>query len=221
MKWVLVSLWLLGAVAYAAPTFYSGDEERSDFSETLVLDTRPGLPIHAIDPSTSPRDILRRGTPQVKNEMTQPLKTQASLGDLVPPPVPAQRELAEQSLWGQLLRGAPVHSAPSASSELLGYASPGTEMQIAERSQGWARVIDPATSNQGWVIDRDITIKEGPSGLAIGRPENQQEAALETDADLAEPERPKRSVKAKRTHKHYAKKRGRKHLRFGFGFRRF
>ena len=228
MKWVLISLWLLGAVVYAASTFYSNNEERSDFSDKSVwsddakLDIRPGLSVEAIDPSTSSLDFTQRGMPQVKTATSQPLETQEpALGELAPSSSLAQSELAEQTSWGELLRGAPVHSGPSASSEMLGYASPGAEMQIAERSQGWARVIDPATSKQGWIIDQNITIKEGPSGLATGTPEKQQGAALEADADLAEPEQPKRSVKAKKPRKHYAKKRWRKPLRFGFRFRRF
>jgi hypothetical protein len=223
MRWVLVSLWLLGAALYAAGTFIPSNEERSEVKSALVWPDdaqrgkRPGLPS-----APSPQKSAPSGLPQAHSATSQTLETQEPpLNDLAASSAVVPSDNPEQRSWGQLMRGAPVHGGPSVSSEMLGYASPGTEMQIVEWKQGWVRVIDPATSREGWIVDQNITIKEGPSGLATGPTVHQQEAALETDADLGEPEQPKRSFNAKKPRKHYAKKRWRKRLRFGFRFRRY
>ena len=72
---------------------------------------------------------------------------------------------------------------------------------------------------EGWIYEDHVTTKEGPNGLAAGA--SRQEAALESDGDLGELEQPKRSFKANKPRKNYAKKRWRKPLHFVFRFRRF
>ncbi len=113
----------------------------------------------------------------------------------------------------------PVHSGPSVSSDIIGYAAVGTEAQLLERKLGWVRILDPSTSREGWIYGEHITVKAGPSGL--GLTDGRKEAALESDLDPGEVEQPKRSFKAKKARKNYAKKRWRKRLRFGFRFRRY
>jgi hypothetical protein len=83
-------------------------------------------------------------------------------------------------------------------------------VQLVERKNGWARVVDPATSRQGWIYDQHITVTEGPSGL-VGGGDNQ--------LALQQLEEPKPSFKANNGRK-YAKKRWRKPLRFVLRFRR-
>jgi hypothetical protein len=118
---------------------------------------------------------------------------------------------------GRLLRGAPVYSGPSASSGIIGYAAPGSEIKLVERKYEWARVVDPSTSRQGWIYGEHITLTESLSNLAAATPRS-DEAALDENAedDVLEP---KRSVKGKNSRKKHAKKRGRKSLRFVLRFR--
>ena len=223
MRWVLLSLGFLGAILYVTGTFTPSSEESSGSSESAALvwpddaqlDTRPGLPTHAIDPSaTSPQQATL-------TQQAQPATSQTSepqeplLNDSAAPSAALRLDHPEQHSWGQLLRGAPVHSGPSVSSAILGHAAAGTEMQLLERKLGWARIRDPGTSREGWIYEEHITVKAGPSELEHG--DRRQEAAL----DPGELEQPKRSYKAKKSRQNYAKKRWRKPLRFVRRFRRF
>ena len=227
MRWVLLSLGLLGAILYVTGTFTTSPEEPSGSSESAALvwpdnaqlDTRPGLPTHAIDPSAPSVPSPQEATPSIARQAqpatSQTSETQEALLNDPAAPIAALPLDPEQELWGQLLRGAPVHSGPSVSSAILGHAAAGTEMQLLERNLGWARIRDPGTSREGWIYEEYITIKAGPSELEHG--DSRQEAAL----DPGELEQPKRSFKAKKSRQNYAKKRWRKPLRFVRRFRRF
>jgi hypothetical protein len=116
---------------------------------------------------------------------------------------------------GRLLRGAKVYSGPSTSSRLIGYAAPGSEIQLLERKSAWARVVDPATSRQGWVDSEDITLTE-TLGLAATTPRGAN--AFDADAANQALEEPRPSVKGKKSRKKHAKKRWRKSLRYVFRF---
>ena len=217
MRWVLLSLGLLGAILYVAGTFTPSPEEPSGSSESAALvwpddaqlDTRPGLPTHAIDPSApSPQEATPSITRQAQPATSQTSETQEPLlNDPAAPSAAFSSDHPEQHSWGQLLRGAPVHSGPSVSSAILGHAAAGTEMQLLERNLGWARIRDPGTSREGWIYEEHITVKAGPSELEHG--DGRQEAAL----NPGELEQPKRSFKAKKSRQNYAKKRWRKPLR--------
>ena len=225
MRWALLSLGLLGAILYVTGTFTPSPEEHSGSSESAALvwpddaqlDTRPGLPTHAIDPSApSPQEATPSITRQAQPATSQTSETQEPLlNDPAAPSAAFSSDHPEQHSWGQLLRGAPVHSSPSVSSAILGHAAAGTEMQLLERKLGWARIRDPSTSREGWIYEEHITVKAGPSALEHG--DGRHEAAY----DPGELEQPKRSFKAKKSRKNYAKKRWHKPLRFVRRFRRF
>jgi uncharacterized protein YgiM (DUF1202 family) len=118
-------------------------------------------------------------------------------------------------VWGKFIRGAPVHSGPSVSSPVLGYAAAGTQAQLVERHSGWVRVVDPDTSKEGWIPEINVSPIE-----AAGMVSNilTKEAALETDTQLAVP-RPPKSMKSKKPRKSYVERR-RKRVGFFFRFRR-
>ena len=224
MRWALLSLGLLGAILYVAGTFTPSPEEPSGSSESAALvwpddaqlDTRPGLPTHAIDPSApSPQEATPSITRQAQPATSQTSETQEALLSDPAAPIAALPSDPEQNSWGQLLRSAPVHSGPSVSSAILGHAAAGTEMQLLERNLGWARIRDPGTSREGWIYEEHITVKAEPSALGYG--DGRQEAA----SDPGGLEQPKRSFKAKKSRKNYAKKRWRKPLRLVLRFRRF
>jgi hypothetical protein len=200
MRWALLSLGLLGAILYVTGTFTPSPEEPSGSSESAALvwpddaqlDTRPGLPTHAIDPSApSPREATPSMTRQAQPATSQTSETQEPLLNDPNAPIAAlPSDHPEQHSWGQLLRGAPVHSGPSVSSAILGHAAVDTEMQLLERNLGWARIRDPGTSREGWIYEEHITVKAGPTVEQI---DGRHEAAL----DPGELEQPKRSFKAK------------------------
>jgi len=124
-----------------------------------------------------------------------------SNGGAVPPNDPGQFSS------GRLLRGAPVHSGPSVSSDIVGYAAAGANLELVERKNGWAKVVDPATSRQGWIYEEHIAMTEGQGSV--------EEAAAQDDAEADEP-----AFKPNKARKKHAKKKWRKQLRFVLRFRR-
>ena len=225
MRWALLSLGLLGAILYVTGAFTPSPEKPSGSSESAALvwpddaqlDTRPGLPTHAIDPSApSPQEATARIARQARPATSQTSETQEPLlNDPAAPSAALPSDHPEQHSWGQVLRGAPVHSGPSVFVGHSRLCAAGTEMQLLEQNLGWARIRDPGTSREGWIYEEHITAKAGPS--ADEQIDGRQEAAL----DPGELEQPKRSFKAKKSRKNYAKKRWRKPLRFVLRFRRF
>ena len=203
MQQTLLFLWLVGAALYAVITLTSAPSPTASVGADDFK--RPGSESPVAQPSTAhePKPDLRaRAASQTSNkEMSEP----ATLDVTVPPVDPVHR------LWGELLRGAPVHSSPSVSSATLGYAAAGTEMQILERELGWVRVLDPATSREGWIYEEHVTAKESPNRL-------QAEATARQEAALAsEPEKPERAAKSKKPPKSYVSK----HRKKKYGRRRF
>jgi hypothetical protein len=218
MKWAVLCLVLLGAILHVFGAFTPSDDPSILPSAALTSPERTsrGVQLDAIDPTATPSlqetvpDAAFNGQPAESDISAQSsLSESRSLNAALP-----SNQL--EDTWGQLLRGAPVHSGPSVSSPKLGYASAGAEMRLLERKLGWVRIMDPATSREGWIYEEHVTVKEGPSGIAYG--DNYQKAAIASGADFAT-QKPKRSFKAKKSIKNYAKKRWRK--RFGWRFRRF
>ena len=215
MRWVLLSLGFLGVILYVTGTFPPSPETPSGSSESagLVwpddaqLDTRPGRPTHAIDPSApSPQEA----TPSITPATSQTSETQEpQLNDRAAPSAASPSD-PEQHSWGQLLRGTPLHSGPSVSSAILGHAAAGTEMQLLERNLGWARIRDPGTSREGWIYENHITPVERPS--ATGG----HEAALTSETDkVSKPttrsfksKKPRKVYKTKKSARTYASQKG-------------
>lgn len=217
MRWIVLFFWLLGGVLYAIGAFTPSPIEPQAPAQTAATvspddpqKVSKSGPESGADPSVVSNEP--DNTPKAQNGTTPAPETQnfprdnsAASGAAPVPDDPGQTS------WGHLLRGAPVHSGPSVSSDTLGYVAAGSAMQLLERQNGWARVVDPATSRQGWIYDEHITVTEGPSGL-VGAGDNQ--------LALQELEEPKPSFKANNGRKKYAKKRWRKPLRFVLRFRR-
>ena len=216
MRWVLLSLGFLGVILYVTGTFTPSPEKPSGSSESAALvwpddaqlDTRPGLPTHAIDP---PAPSLQEATSSLTSATSQTSETQEPLlNDPAAPSAASPSDYPEQHSWGQLLRGAPLHSGPSVSSAILGHAAAGTEMQLLERKLGWARIRDPGTSREGWVYEDHITPVQRPS--ATGG----HEGALASETDeVSKPttrsfksKKPRKAYKTKKSAKTYASQKG-------------
>jgi len=105
--------------------------------------------------------------------------------------------------WGEMLRGAPIHSGPDVSSAILGYVAAGTDMQLLRRELGWVKVLDPATARQGWIYEQHIIAKAGPDAI--------QEVAAADEAGLGPLDEPTRSFKSQKSRKNYVSKKRRHH----------
>lgn len=226
MRWVVLALGFLCAILYATGAF-TPSSQPSVPSASVALSTTQAerastsaAQVHAIDPAGptvgAPSSAASAdGDVQalVENQGAQSVQSTGSRATAVP--LPSTDRAYPDLTWGQLLRGASVHSGPSVSSSRLGYATAGAEMQVLERNLGWARIRDPATSREGWIYEEHITLKEQPS-LSY----DDQQAALASGAESGV-EQPSRARSGKKPGKKSSKKRWRKHLRFGFRFRGF
>jgi hypothetical protein len=228
MKWVILALGFLCALLYATGAF-TPSSQPSVPSASVALSTtqaetasRSATQVHAIDPAGptigAPSSATSTdGAVQALAENQGALSAQFAGSSATAVPLPSTDLDHPDSTWGQLLRGASVHSGPSVSSPRLGYATAGAEMQVLERNLGWARIRDPATSREGWIYEEHITYKEQPS---LSEDRHQQQAALASDAESGV-EQPSSARSSKKSGKKSSKKRWRKHLRFGFRFRGF
>jgi Bacterial SH3 domain len=81
----------------------------------------------------------------------------ASLAD-ARPPLPAGKDE-----WVALLSYANVRAAPSSNADTLRVAEKGTKLRVTGREGNWVQVIDPATSEVGWVYARYIETAEAPA----------------------------------------------------------
>jgi hypothetical protein len=64
------------------------------------------------------------------------------------PPAP------EEANWVVVIRFATVHSGPLVSAPTVRFYSVGTELQLIGHQYGWFEVLDPATSQRGWIYER-------------------------------------------------------------------
>src|SRR6476660_7124790 len=60
----------------------------------------------------------------------------------------------EEANWVFVIRGATVHSGPSVSAPTVHFYSVGTELQLIDYQQGWFQVLDPVTSQRGWIYEK-------------------------------------------------------------------
>ncbi len=60
----------------------------------------------------------------------------------------------EEANWVVVIRGATVHSGPSVSAPMVRFYSVGTELHLTDYQHGWFQVLDPVTSQRGWIYEK-------------------------------------------------------------------
>jgi len=166
MKRLLLSLCLVGVV-------FSGHTR-------LVIETAQGPPpsikqlveARAVSPPLSPAIPLM---PQLQSSGIEQLAARSPAGEDTQPLTPPRGDIHGEPLptgessdpsvsmpdavkheanWVVVIRWATVHSGPSVSAPIVGSYSVGTELQLTDHQQGWFQVLDPATSQRGWIYER-------------------------------------------------------------------
>ena len=68
-----------------------------------------------------------------------------------------------------MIRGATVHSGPAVSAPIVRFYSVGTELELIDHQHGWFQVLDPATSQRGWIYEKYyLQAIRGPGqGIAV------------------------------------------------------
>ena len=75
----------------------------------------------------------------------------------------AKSETAElESLEkAKVVLAARLHSEPLVSSPTVRFFSPGTELRLVTRQNGWINLIDPVTRMRGWMLESYVSLLEG------------------------------------------------------------
>ena len=111
-------------------------------SPTTVLDT---VLDHA--QSTSP--------PPPDHQSGKPSAPLPSTPDSSEPSVPdVSEDSHEEANWVVVIRAATEHSGPSVSAPTVRYYPVGTELHLIGYEQGWFQVLDPVTSQRGWIYEK-------------------------------------------------------------------
>jgi hypothetical protein len=104
-----------------------------------------------------------------------------------PAPVPQsepgdqQVKLGDGEQWAEVVLAARVHSAASVSSPTVRHYRVGTKLKVIDRQSGWIKIIDPTTSNQGWIFEKYLMLKEGPGKQLVEGPGSQRTAQSGSD----------------------------------------
>jgi hypothetical protein len=165
MRRLLLSLCIVGAVFPGLPSNLPHSRSPSASTERVVAERASArLPDHLMLKSTpESRPWFQRvavPSPAMPREDTP--STSLSPGDSQSASLPATREgsesteppAPEEMSWVVVIRFATVHSGPSVSAPTVRFYSVGTELQLIDHQYGWFEVLDPATSQRGWIYER-------------------------------------------------------------------
>jgi hypothetical protein len=136
-----------------------------------MLESVPQLPNSEIE-QVAVRSLAMTGddtqSTTLPNENIQkaPLPT---TGESSETSVPLTHEGNPEAIWVVVILGATVHSGPSVSAPIVRYYSVGTELELIDHQQGWFQVLDPATSQRGWIYEKYyLQAIRGPGqGIAV------------------------------------------------------
>src|SRR5262245_55917606 len=118
-----------------------------------------------------------------------------------PAPV-SQTELGDQQVrfggdeqWAEVVLAARAHSAASVASPTVRHYRVGTRLKVIDRESSWIKVSDPTSSNQGWIYEKYLMLKEGPDKKQVRESgQSQKTAQAESNApdhpNLAAPAQP-------------------------------
>jgi len=111
-----------------------------------------------------------------------------------------QVKLGGDEQWAEVVLAAKAHSAASVTSPTVRYYRVGTRLKVIDRESSWIKVIDPTTSNQGWIYEKYLMLKEGPDKKQVEEPGQSQRTALAEsqapdDPNLAAPAQPGPNVR--------------------------
>ena len=197
MKRLLVTLWVAGAALYTANSFIlvRALDQGEDSSPTLT----PAISTSSLSVAPDTRRVIDREKSQVATE--QAPVAAAPQDQVIPPTTQQQAPLPSTSPQDfatnqavdsnpdalalvEVVRTAPVHNGPSVSAPTIGYLNANSKLAVLERGNGWARIRDQQTSQEGWVYEPpylkevhsiDVPLSQGPASSGV------EEASLETD----------------------------------------
>jgi hypothetical protein len=135
---------------------------------TKTEDTKPA----------APKDLDQTGSVDQTSEKPAPVSP-TELGD-------PQVKVGDSEQWAEVVLAARAHSAASVSSPTVRHYRVGTRLKVIDRRSGWIKVIDPTTSNQGWIFEKYLMLKDGSGKKHVGLGQSQ----APDDPNLGAPAQP-------------------------------
>jgi hypothetical protein len=178
MKRLVLSLCLVGAVfpGHHRPVLHTAQgpptpaEQRAAFSlaDPVMPDARPSpLEVRIAVPSLMMRQDRQSITTSRENIERAPLPPTGKSFESSVPALPEAEK--HEAIWAVVIRGATVHSGPSVSAPTVRFYAVGTELQLINYQDGWFQVLDPTTSQRGWIYEKYyLEAIRGPGEIVIG-----------------------------------------------------
>ena len=178
MKWrLLLSLCIVGAVFPGHNPNLLQTQSPSVSAERVAARASARLPDHLMlksTPEARPWFVAVRSLAMMGEDTPSP---SVQPGNGRSAPLPSTREGSEttapsppeETNWVVVIRWATVHSGPSVSAPTVRFYSVGTELQLIDHQDGWFQVLDPATSQRGWIYEKYyLQAIRGPGqGIAV------------------------------------------------------
>jgi hypothetical protein len=180
MNRVLLSLCLLGAALATANTlFLQGPACRAVEKETAALSSLRNIaphPVRSSTPAGGRSEVQGAATGKASALASQDVTSSIS-GGADAKPSKIENQISE---WAEVTVAVKVRSGPSISAPTIRYYRAGTRLRVLERQTDWTKIVDPATSKDGWIYARYLSPRDEPS---------QAQADLRQEPPFAEPRR--------------------------------
>jgi hypothetical protein len=161
------------ATALSAPAQAAKAKPAQALKDQAVTPAQPKATKTEDAKPAAPKDVDQTGsvdqTTQKQSEKPAPA-SQTELGD-------PQVKVGDSEQWAEVVLAARAHSAASVSSPTIRHYRVGTRLKVIDRRSGWIKVIDPATSNQVWIFEKYLMVKEGSDKKQVEGPGQSQRTA--------------------------------------------
>lgn len=126
--------------------------------------TSPSVPVQATE-APAPAEPLAPAPAPAETQPAAPAKQATQVeAEQDPPPGTVETSLpAGSDEWVEITSYANVRSAPSSTADTLRVAEKGARLRVTGRAGNWVQVIDPVTSEVGWVYGRYIQTAQAPA----------------------------------------------------------
>ena len=204
----------------------------------LIPAPTPARGVHAIEPEASAAQSSDSQVQTSQESAPLSILTDGQFSAANSPDEVISRAEDEGARWVTTSLAAKLHSGPSVSTPILTYYPVGTELRTIARQNGWVQIVDPATSQQGWIYEPYLWPGKAPTQRQDTLPQQPEtpnseqhptQAELDapdesavSDPDVSEPaERSEELRKSRGFNSHHARRGiwirfGNRTLRFGF-----
>jgi len=163
MNRVLLSLCLLGAALATANTLLvQGPACRSLANETPGLNSARNTTPPSGKSSTLPAEDAKNAAVASSQDITSSIRK-----DETTPKAPSAAKLSKienhVSEWAEVTVAVKVRSGPSISAPIIRYYRAGAKLRVLGRQTDWTKIVDPATSKNGWIYARYLSPIDEPS----------------------------------------------------------